>query len=227
MPTSFVNAVPLVINTVLRLKPESFLDIGVGFGKWGHLFREYSDICHAGDEPARYEKPNWRCRIDGIEGHAPYITPMHKYLYDELMIGNAQDVLPKLLDEGRRYDVIMLGDIIEHFDKDEGMKVLETCMKLANKAVFVSTPRYEMEQGAVFDNELETHRSAWTPEDFASFPGAVVRTVKHELLVAVLLKEGVKVDVGKASIHSVPRGLPRTRAKVARTLSRLVEKLGG
>jgi len=210
MPTSFVNAVPLVINTVLRLKPESFLDIGVGFGKWGHLFREYSDICHAGDEPARYEKPNWRCRIDGIEGHAPYITPMHKYLYDELMIGNAQDVLPKLLDEGRRYDVIMLGDIIEHFDKDEGMKVLETCMKLANKAVFVSTPRYEME-----------------PEDFASFPGAVVRTVKHELLVAVLLKEGVKVDVGKASIHSVPRGLPRTRAKVARTLSRLVEKLGG
>ena len=49
-------------------QPLRILDVGVGFGKWGHLFREYTDINEAEHDPARYARENWRVQIDGIEG---------------------------------------------------------------------------------------------------------------------------------------------------------------
>ncbi|MEM9064828.1 MAG: hypothetical protein AAGB51_05000 [Planctomycetota bacterium] len=227
MPTSFVNAVPVVVNTIVRLGAQSFLDVGVGFGKWGHLFREYTDIRASGDDPERYQKTNWRARIDGIEGFAPYLTPAHEYFYDDIMVGDALEIIPRLVSEQKSYDVVMLGDIIEHFEKNDGLNLLDECVKLANRAVIVSTPRYDIPQGAACDNELETHRSVWTPSDFKRWPNTTVRTVKHELLMAVIQKEGVRIPIGRASIHSVPRGPARSKAKLLRAIAGVVEKMGG
>ncbi len=39
MPSSRPNIIPIVIHLIRQLKPRSILDVGVGFGKWGHLFR--------------------------------------------------------------------------------------------------------------------------------------------------------------------------------------------
>src|SRR5213083_3013764 len=116
MPSSRPDTIPLVINVLRQLKPKSILDIGVGFGKWGHLFREYTDILEAENDPARYEKGHWQVRIDGIEAHAPYLTPMHAYLYDKIYIGEATALIKTL----SNYDLIFLGDIIEHFEKEAG-----------------------------------------------------------------------------------------------------------
>src|SRR5437667_436455 len=94
MPSSRPNPIPTVIHLLRQLKPQSILDVGVGFGKWGHLFREYTDILEAERDPARYERKNWRVKIDGIEGHASYLTEMHRYLYDEIHIGEAGGSAP-------------------------------------------------------------------------------------------------------------------------------------
>src|SRR2546429_1935680 len=104
MPSSRPNAIPTVIRLARQLKPGSILDIGVGFGKWGHLFREYTDIQQAEREPERYQRQNWRLKIDGIEGHAPYLTEMHRYLYNEIYLGDALAILEKL----STYDLIFL-----------------------------------------------------------------------------------------------------------------------
>ncbi|MCI0745080.1 MAG: hypothetical protein L0Y58_06715, partial [Verrucomicrobia subdivision 3 bacterium] len=82
MPSSRPNTIPTVIHVVRQLKPASILDVGVGFGKWGHLFREYTDILEAEHDPKRYQRRNWRVRIDGIEAHKAYLTPMHRFLYN-------------------------------------------------------------------------------------------------------------------------------------------------
>ena len=66
MPSSRANTIPTVIHLVRQLEPRSILDIGVGFGKWGHLFREYTDILQAEHDPPRYQRANWQVRIDGI-----------------------------------------------------------------------------------------------------------------------------------------------------------------
>src|SRR5688572_27759096 len=113
MPSSRPNSIPTVIHLVRQLKPRSILDVGIGFGKWGHLFREYTDILEAEHDPARYQRANWKVRIDGIEGYAEYITDMHRYLYNEIHLGNAADLIKNL----PRCDLIFAGDIIEHFEK--------------------------------------------------------------------------------------------------------------
>src|SRR5882762_8410964 len=120
MPSSRPNTIPTVIHLVRQLKPRSILDVGIGFGKWGHLFREYTDIQEAENDPSRYERKNWRVRIDGIEGFAGYVTEMHRYLYNDIHLGNACELMARL----PRYDVVFMGDIIEHFDKEAGLKLL-------------------------------------------------------------------------------------------------------
>jgi hypothetical protein len=187
MPSSRPNTIPTVIHLLRQLKPQSILDVGVGFGKWGHLFREYTDILEAEHEPARYQRRHWRVRIDGIEGHAAYLTPMHRFLYNRIHVGDAARLIRKL----PRYDLIFLGDIIEHFDKPAGLALLGDALAKARQAVIVSTPKFETEQEDLCGNELERHRSLWTARDFRKFPGATVKTVDGATLLAVLRKEGV------------------------------------
>src|SRR4051794_2264798 len=113
MPSSRPNTIPAVVHLIRQLRPQSILDVGIGFGKWGHLFREYTDIQEAENDPARYQRQNWQVRIDGIEGFSNYITDMHRYLYNEIHIGNASELMPNL----PSYDVVFMGDIIEHLEK--------------------------------------------------------------------------------------------------------------
>src|SRR5438552_4459580 len=161
MPSSRPNTIPTVIHLVRQLKPQSILDVGVGFGKWGHLFREYTDIMEAEHDAPRYERKNWRVKIDGIEGHAAYLTEMHRYLYDEIHLGDACELIKKL----PRYDLIFLGDIIEHLEKAAGLQFLGDALDNCNKAVIVSTPKYETAQTNLCGNELERHRSLWSAKD--------------------------------------------------------------
>jgi len=188
MPSSRPNTIPTVIHLVRQLKPKSILDVGVGFGKWGHLFREYTDINEAENDPARYQRKNWRVRIDGIEGCAAYVTPMHRYLYDHLHLGDACELLRKL----RQFDLIFLGDVIEHLEKSAGLRLLRDAFKKANKAVIISTPKFETGQADLCGNELERHRSLWSADDFRAFNRALVKTIDRATLLAVLLKPGVK-----------------------------------
>src|SRR5205814_7486601 len=128
MPSSRPNTIPTVIHLVRQLKPQSILDVGVGFGKWGHLFREYTDIVEAERDPGRYERKNWQVKIDGIEGHAGYLTDMHRYLYNEIHLGDACELIKKLTS----YDLIFMGDVIEHFEKQTGLQLLRDAFDRCN-----------------------------------------------------------------------------------------------
>ncbi len=223
MPSSRPNTIPTVIHLIRQLKPQSILDVGVGFGKWGHLFREYTDILEAEHDPARYERKNWRVRIDGIEGHPAYLTPMHGYLYDQIHLGDAALLMPKLTN----YDLIFLGDILEHFEKEAGMRLLSDAFARANKAVLATTPKFETQQPDLCGNELERHRSLWSEEDFRTIPGTVVQTVDGATLLAVLAKPGVpklECTPPRQPLEEDGRRLRCAREEILRLVSR-VEKL--
>ena len=55
---------------------------------------------------------DWQCRIDCIEAFEKYITPAHKYIYNNIYIGNATGILPAL---DHHYDLILMVDVLEHF----------------------------------------------------------------------------------------------------------------
>ena len=44
MPSSTWHNIETFVEIIRELKPASFLDIGVGNGKWGFLVREYTDV---------------------------------------------------------------------------------------------------------------------------------------------------------------------------------------
>jgi hypothetical protein len=160
MPTSDYHQISDVLDVVAQAKPNSVLDIGVGFGKWGILCREILEIYEE-----RVNLSTWVTRIDGIEIHEPYRNPLWDLAYNEIFLGNAPDLL-KVRD---RYDMILCCDVIEHFHKNEGQRLIELMLDRADYVVITSPCGYAP-QGAVYGNEHETHLSGWDKSDFSNIP---------------------------------------------------------
>ncbi len=158
MPTSHSFQINEIIMFINILKPKRLLDVGVGFGKYGFLAREYLEFWDG-----REQYNDWQHRIDGIEVFEDYITPAHKFIYDEIFIGNAIDILPTF--EKSFYDLILMIDVLEHFEKDDGLKVLKEGIR-CGKNVLISIPHIMYEQGAIFGNVYETHRTIYSPKHF-------------------------------------------------------------
>ncbi len=157
MPTSQYEQISKIISLIVHLKPKKVLDIGPGFGKYGVLLREYLEFWDTNAQ--EYDK--FKTKIDCIEAYEKYITPIHKYVYNKIIIGD----ITKKIDEIEEYDLILLIDVIEHFEKEEGKKILKKLLEKA-KYVLISTPKYVEEQKDTFGNKYETHRSEWKKKDF-------------------------------------------------------------
>jgi cyclopropane fatty-acyl-phospholipid synthase-like methyltransferase len=161
MPSSHYFQLNEIVDIISLTNPTKLLDIGVGFGKYGFLAREYLELWKEGGE---YHE--WKVQIDGIEAFEPYLTPVHKFIYNNIFIGNALDILPGLKD---KYDLILLIDVFEHFTYEDGTKLLEQCRK-SGRYILISVPVAMSEQEAVYGNLFETHQYAWQQKDFRHIP---------------------------------------------------------
>ena len=79
MPTSWYQAIPFILEQVQKENPNSILDIGVGFGKYGLMVREILDLPFE-----RYNKNQWLINIEGIEAFEKYKNPIHDYVYNKI-----------------------------------------------------------------------------------------------------------------------------------------------
>lgn len=219
MPSSRPCTIPLVLSLVRHVNPSTVLDVGIGFGKWGYLFREYTDIAASEHDPARYKKDAWRTQIEGIEAFEPYLHPAHEYIYDEVHIGNALEVLPSL----GMYDVVFLGDVIEHFEMTDGKKLLKAAMEHNGTCVLVTTPRFETGQAELCENPLETHRSLWSESDFKELGDCRVYHADRRTLLAVYWRPGVEAFDPEWSLD-VQAGLGRNFKRLARSVMNLLRK---
>jgi len=160
MPSSHFLQINEIVQLIYLLKPSTVLDVGVGFGKYGLLAREYLELW---DGRGKYNQ--WSRRIDGIEVFEGYLTPLHDYLYDHIYIGNALDIIPDL---DVTYDLILVIDVLEHFTHDEGVRLLEACQR-KGRNFLVSTPKDIGTQEEAFDNPYERHKSQWQMGYFDKF----------------------------------------------------------
>ena len=166
MPTSSNITMPYVSTIMQSLHPKTALDIGIGMGKYGFLFREACEwigVFESGISCVK--KENWNSRLDGVEVCSDYITPLQRYLYDEIFIGLAEEVVPKL----GQYDLIFLGDVIEHFEKSQGQKLLDILFEISRIGVLIVTPIGEYQQSGSEQNTYEEHKSVWSPADLRRF----------------------------------------------------------
>ncbi len=167
MPFSYSSQLSTIIGFAEQQNPLSVLDIGVGMGQYGFLLRTNLENVNLfeinGSSGRQRDRDQWKVRIDGIEGYAGYITPVHEYSYTNLLIGEALESLSTL--EDNTYDLVLAIDILEHFDKDQGIVFLRESQRVCRGHTLVSTPKEFIAQ-EIPANPLENHRSHWNQEDF-------------------------------------------------------------
>jgi len=145
MPTSFRENIPDILKEIERINPKTVLDIGFGRGKYGFLIKEYYP----------------EIKVDGLEVFKDYVKPMHKEIYDKVIVGDI------FASEIPKYDLYLIVDVIEHWDKEKAHTLLEKLTKMGK--VLVSTPRSVGPQGAEYGNIWETHVSQWGGDDFEKY----------------------------------------------------------
>lgn len=166
-----------ITQIVRRVSPRSVLDVGCGFGKFGVIFREYLDILGG-----RYDKKDWATRIDAVEVHTPYITDLHRYVYDNVYETDIWD-----FEWPQDYDLVYLGDVIEHFAKSEGIDLLKI---LKTNLVLISTPTgIDKKKSNYRGNVHEEHKHIWTKEEFLRLEGwKVLRKGEDHYMLTLLLE---------------------------------------
>jgi SAM-dependent methyltransferase len=154
MPTSPFAHLYTLVSFLDALRPKSILDVGLGNGKLGFIARDLLDVM-CGEQ---YHRSRWRLKLDGIEVFEDYIQEHQRAIYDEIYIGDAFDVIDRI----GNYDMIILGDVLEHFDKEKGTAFMEKCIRHTNEAVSLFIPLGDgWSQPAIYGNPYETHRSSW------------------------------------------------------------------
>ncbi len=123
---------------------QSLLDMGCGNG-------EFMKLLVSGR----------RLIIDGVEIFSPYIRDARNLgIYERIYQTNILEFVPT-----RKYDVVFLAHVLEHFNKNDGWKLLQKLSSFTKKRIVVIIPNGEYEQEAYDGNPFQQHKSAWKVKD--------------------------------------------------------------
>jgi len=197
------------LHFATALKPQRILDVGIGTGVYGLLLRAYLDIAQE-----RVARDAWQIHIDGVEVFEGYRNPVWDYAYNEVILDDARNVL-----KGRKhYDLLLLGDVLEHFERSEARALVDLAL-LRSSVVIATTPHVDMPQGTWAGNPAESHLSLL---DATDFPNLVARRVAAETTCYVCSRDPVSVE----RIKDAAAICPSYRIdKVAQWRRRIVRKL--
>ena len=189
MGTSNWQNISYCIELIRRINPNSILDVGAGFGRWGILGREFLEIW---DDSNYSDK--WNRKIDAVEIFEDYVKPYHSYFYDNVYIENAADFFKN---NESKYDLIVCGDVIEHFEKEKGEKFIEDCLKHCRYLMINIPIGKNWEQGVINNNEFEVHKSIWYNSDFRKYPNRKIKKFRDYISrkFSVILISNGKIDL--------------------------------
>ena len=127
---------------------KTIIDVGCGSGTYRNLIGKGNYI--------------WQ----GIEIFAPYIQRFNLLdLYDEIHIGDIYDFASNVIEGGLpEGDLIILGDVLEHLEKEKALFVLNAVLDKYPHVV-LSIPVDGRPSMIHYGNEHEAHLSIWTYEE--------------------------------------------------------------
>jgi hypothetical protein len=182
MPTSTVEGIETILHAIIALRPRSIMEIGPGYGKFGHLAREYLDV---------YGAETWRdfkTRIDCCEIFPEYITDLHRAVYSSIVIGDARETAI----EG--YDLVLATDVIEHMAFATVAPFIRRILA-HNRSMLIQVPYEVKPQGEVFGNHAETHVSQFNYAYFRAFGHCQV--LPDQNLICVLSRDPLPELIGR------------------------------
>ena len=138
MPYSDNSNVDWIIDNINKIQPKLILDIGVGAGKYGKLVKSVAP----------------ECKLYGIEVWQPYVEEFNLLsIYDSIFVEDAREFD---LSTNTVYDVIFLGDILEHMNELDAISLWEKSLK-SSRYVLMSIPTIHYPQGHEHGNPYEEH----------------------------------------------------------------------
>jgi SAM-dependent methyltransferase len=173
MPTSHSSQLNEIVQIADLLAPRSVLDVGLGNGKYGYLLREYLGVNRGlgRDEMV----------IDGIEGVSHYLNDVHRAIYNRIFL---LDLTTDALPADVHYDLSIIIDVIEHFERDVGMGILDRVVAMS-KVVLVTTPWDIGDPNLRHDHPFEDHKYQWRKSDFARYPAHQFVFNRDSLMVLI------------------------------------------
>jgi 2-polyprenyl-3-methyl-5-hydroxy-6-metoxy-1,4-benzoquinol methylase len=160
----------------MDFEDKTLIDLGCGFGRWGHLLRSEVD------------KHTQSTYMIGCDIYRPCLEETRKYNpYDDLVVCD----LKHLPFRERVFDIALALEVIEHLPKKVAMSFLtnlETCCK---GLIVISTPHGFYSQDESRGNIFEKHLSSWKPKDFQENGYATIVTGFGSVLESACRKTGI------------------------------------
>jgi SAM-dependent methyltransferase len=132
---------------------DTVLDVGAGAGIWGALLKDKVKF------------------IDGVEIFQSYIQSFNlTSIYREVYVGDFKDLaIPH-----RMYSVVILGEVLKHFNKDDALLVWEKARKLVGPhgVVIASTPIVDIGPDPAGIHMNEATNCSFTIEELSKLSGA-------------------------------------------------------
>lgn len=158
MGTSNWQNIPFCIDVLRLIAPEHVLDVGVGFGRWGILVREFCDVW-----AGRVARKDWSIQIEGVEAFPNNVSEYHYSFYNKIHVGDFCDLAPQLPGP---WNVVIFGDVLEHFAKSRAEGLLQWSLDSSDYTLVNVPLGSGWPQGAAYGNEYERHVSIWEADDF-------------------------------------------------------------
>jgi len=134
----------ITLAGTIQPNPQRILDVGCGYGKHGVLLREYLDPTPV---------------VHGIEAWEPYVEPHRLHgIYDHLYVG---DVCNLGTADLISYDLVVMGDVIEHIEKQAALDLIDRITGW----IVIATPAVHFHTDPHLP-PTEAHVSHWTAADF-------------------------------------------------------------
>jgi SAM-dependent methyltransferase len=176
------------------------LDVGAGAGIWADL------LAGAGLQ---------RRNVHAVEIFEPYIERFGlDQRYGKVYLGDFMDLaIPH-----NTYNVLILGDVLEHFKMDDALKVWEKARRIVghNGIILLSTPIVDWPQGPEEGNEHEAHLSYFDMEALRSLSG--VSDSQEGTIIGSVVARGLETPPATdltVLVTTIPTRLDRLRTALA------------
>jgi len=163
MPISDLSGLPAIAAEVMRLQPETVMDLGVGCGMYGVACRQVLD-----GQYGRVRADQWQRKINGIDGWDAYRNPTWGVYTNSVEIGDFSQM------DISGYDLVMMIDSLEHLEPERGAAFLEGLVQ-KNRHLIISVPTADSStQGEPHGNAYECHRTQYRGPEFDKYSPTIL-----------------------------------------------------